>query len=168
MEIEKRFLVNSNSIINKITKEYHKKEIVQDYLYVDKYTAIRKRKINEKYIYTLKTMKTGISVNEFEKEITKEEYESLKINETFYTLIKDRYIIPYRDNLKIEIDIFHGIYEGIIFAEIEFKDEKQAKEIKLPEWFGKDISTLITNSQMATKNMKDEIEKLQNVNHARM
>ncbi len=160
MEIEKRFLVNSNSIINKITKEYHKKEIVQDYLYVDKYTAIRKRKINEKYIYTLKTMKTGISVNEFEKEITKEEYESLKINENFYTLTKDRYIIPYLDNLKIEIDIFHGIYEGIIFAEIEFKDEKQAKEIKLPEWFGKDISTLITNSQMATKNMKDEIEKL--------
>ena len=160
MEIEKRFLVNSNSIINKITKEYHKKEIVQDYLYVDKYTAIRKRKINEKYIYTLKTMKTGISVNEFEKEITKEEYESLKINENFYTLTKDRYIIPYLDNLKIEIDIFHGIYEGIIFAVIEFKDEKQAKEIKLPEWFGKDISTLITNSQMATKNMKDEIEKL--------
>ena len=159
MEIEKRFLVNSNSIINKITKEYHKKEI-QNYLYVDKYTAIRKRKINEKYIYTLKTMKTGISVNEFEKEITKEEYESLKINENFYTLTKDRYIIPYLDNLKIEIDIFHGIYEGIIFAEIEFKDEKQAKEIKLPEWFGKDISTLITNSQMATKNMKDEIEKL--------
>ncbi len=38
--------------------------------------------------------------------------------------------------------------------------KKQAKEIKLPEWFGKDISTLITNSQMATKNMKDEIEKL--------
>ncbi len=44
MEIEKRFLVNSNSIINKITKRISQKEIVQNYLYVDKYTAIRKRK----------------------------------------------------------------------------------------------------------------------------
>ena len=76
-------------------------------------------------------MKTGISVNEFEKEITKEEYESLKINENFYTLTKDRYIIPYLDNLKIEIDIFHGIYEGIIFAEIEFKDEKTSEGNKI-------------------------------------
>ncbi len=39
-------------------------------------------------------MKTGISVNEFEKEITKEEYESLKINENFYTLTKRQIYYP--------------------------------------------------------------------------
>ena len=119
---------------------------------------IRKRKlidsVGEKYIYTVKTMKTGISVNEFEKEITKKEYISLKINPDYNTIIKDRYIVPYLDNLKIEIDVFHGIYEGINFAEIEFMDEEQAYKIKLPEWLGKDITNIISNSQMAINDIK--------------
>ncbi len=97
MEIERKFLISDNDIINKIIKEYSKKKIVQDYLYIDSYTAIRKRKIiiksTEKYMYTVKTMKVGLSVNEFEKEITKDEYNSLKLNKGYNTLIKDRYLI---------------------------------------------------------------------------
>ena len=46
MEIERRFLVqNIDEKIN--LNEYEYKEIVQDYLYVDKLTAIRKRKITK-------------------------------------------------------------------------------------------------------------------------
>ena len=72
MEIERRFLVqNIDEKIN--LNEYEYKEIVQDYLYVDKLTAIRKRKITKndfkKYMYTVKTGKKGISVNEYEEEI---------------------------------------------------------------------------------------------------
>ena len=158
MEIERKFLLENKSIIDEIKTKYNKKKIIQDYLYVDDYTVIRKRKlidsVGEKYIYTVKTMKTGISVNEFEKEITKKEYISLKINPDYNTIIKDRYIVPYLDNLKIEIDVFHGIYEGINFAEIEFMDEKQAYKIKLPEWLGKDITNIISNSQMAINDIK--------------
>lgn len=33
----------------------------------------------------------------------------------------------------------------MIFAEIEYKSEEQAKILELPKWFGKDISNLITN-----------------------
>ena len=58
------------------------------------------------------------------KEITKEEYDALKINAEYITLSKDRYVIPYVDDLKIEVDVFKGVYEGIVFAEIEFKSEK--------------------------------------------
>lgn len=167
MEIEKKFIIHYNEdTLNMLKKEYGKEEITQDYLYVDKYTAIRKRKILvnniTKYFYTVKTMKTGISVNEIEKCISQNEYDNLIINKNYNTIIKDRYIIPYINNLKIELDIFHGIYEGIAFAEIEFKDEKQANEIKIPEWFGKDISSLFTNSQMALKNIKEEILKIEN------
>ncbi len=158
MEIERKFLLENKSIIDEIKTKYNKKKIIQDYLYVDDYTVIRKRKlidsVGEKYIYTVKTMKTGISVNEFEKEITKKEYISLKINPDYNTIIKDRYIVPYLDNLKIEIDVFHGIYEGINFAEIEFMDEEQAYKIKLPEWLGKDITNIISNSQMAINDIK--------------
>lgn len=166
MEIERKFLINDTNIINEIIKKYNKnkKEIIQEYLYIDNYTIVRKRKItcesNIKYTYTVKTMKIGYSMNEFEKEITKDEYNKLLVNKQYNALTKDRYIIPYNNDnngLKIELDVFHGIYEGIVFAEIEFKSEKQAKTIKLPEWFGKDITNTITNSQMAIKNIKDEI-----------
>ena len=164
MEIERKFLVTNKNVISNIIKKYDRKEIIQDYLYIDSFTAIRKRKIVdkkvEKYFYTVKTMKTGISVNEIEKEITKKEYDKLKLNPKYNTIIKDRFVIYYLNNLKIELDLFHGIYEGIAFAEIEFKNEEEAKNTKLPNWFGKDISNLVTNSQMAIKNIKDEIVKI--------
>ena len=164
MEIERKFLITDKNVINDIIKKYDKKEIIQDYLYIDSFTAIRKRKIVtdsiEKYFYTVKTMKTGLSVNEIEKEITKSEYDKLKLNPKYNSIIKDRFIIPYLENLKIEFDLFHGIYEGIAFAEIEFNNEEEARNIKLPDWFEKDISKLITNSQMAVENIKDKILKM--------
>ena len=71
MEIERKFLINN--IDNLDLTKYKKKSIIQDYLYFDRLSCIRKRKIesnNEiKYTYTIKTDKTGISVNEIEKEI---------------------------------------------------------------------------------------------------
>lgn len=103
-------------------------------------------------------MKVGISVNEFEKEITKEEYDALKINAEYITLSKDRYVIPYVDELKIEVDVFKEVYEGVVFAEIEFKSKEQAAQIELPKWFDKEMSQIITNSKMATQNMKSFIE----------
>lgn len=153
MEIERKFLVND--ISNLELSKYKHKQIVQDYLYKDLYTIVRKRKIvdennNITYKYTIKTNKVGISVNEIEKEITKSEYEKLGINSKYNTINKIRYIIPIENNLKIELDVFKEEFEGIVFAEIEFEDECQAKSISLPEWFGSEISNEITNSDMAS------------------
>ena len=62
------------------------------------------------------------------------------------------------DELKIEVDVFKGVYEGVVFAEIEFKSKEQAAQIELPKWFDKEMSQIITNSKMATQNMKSFIE----------
>ena len=69
MEIERKFLVNN--IDNLDLTKYKKKNIIQDYLYFDKLSCIRKIKSNNeiKYTYTIKTDNAGISVNEIEKEI---------------------------------------------------------------------------------------------------
>lgn len=159
MEIEKKFLVKDISHLN--LSNYNKIEMVQDYLYIDKLTIVRKRKCikNNKttYTYTIKTDKKNLSVNEIEKEITEAEYNSLPTNPIYNSLLKTRYIIPYIEDLKIELDIFHGIYDGIIFAEIEFSSEEQANSIKMPEWFDKELSHTITNSDMAMR--KIEIEE---------
>ena len=137
-----------------------KNKIKKRKIKIDKKINIKKieKSGNTKYVYTVKTMKVGISVNEFEKEITKEEYDALKINAEYITLSKDRYVIPYVDELKIEVDVFKGVYEGVVFAEIEFKSKEQAAQIELPKWFDKEMSQIITNSKMATQNMKSFIE----------
>lgn len=156
MEIERKFLINKIDFDLSI---YDSKVIKQNYVYKDVFTAIRKRLIiknnQSKYIYTIKTNKTGFSVNEIEKEITSEEYDSIQTNNGYTEIEKTRYIIPY-NNYKIELDIFDGEYKGIIFAEVEFSNEKEAIEFDkiIPEWFGTEISTNITNSDMATMNSK--------------
>ncbi len=163
MEIEKKFLINN--IDNLDLTKYSRKEMIQDYLYVDNLTIIRKRKIiqnaNNSYKYTIKTHKVGLSVNEFEFDISEEQYNKLKINDKFNCISKVRYIIPYIDNLKIELDIFDGIYKGIIFAEIEFESEEQAMNTKVPDWFSREISNKVTNSDMAIKPVS-EIFKILN------
>ena len=84
MEIERRFLIRNKNKVNELIEEFKdsKKAIVQDYIFSDIFTAIRKRKIEKngqvKYVYTVKTGKSNLSVNEYESEITKEQYDKLE------------------------------------------------------------------------------------------
>ena len=166
MEIERKFLVPNIFNIDLNLDDYNCKTIIQDYLYVDTLTAIRKRKIildgKDTYYYTIKTGKKGISVNEIEKEINEETYNSLQTNPRYNSIMKKRYFIPYINNLTIELDIFGEVYDGLIFAEIEYKDERQANCTKLPKWFGEEISNLVTNSDMAIKPSKTIFDILDN------
>ena len=155
IEIERRFLVKDINKVNELVEQYKdtKKTIIQDYIYSDLLTAIRKRKIikngDEKYIYTVKTGFNVLSINEFEEEITKEQYDSIKPDSSRYTIEKDRYIIPYESGLKIELDVFHGKYEGLIFAEIEFESEEQAQNTIMPEWFDVEVGKIISNNSLS-------------------
>lgn len=166
MEIERRFLIKDISKLD--LSKYKSKRIIQDYLYKDKFTAIRKRqtiKDNKTiYTYTVKTNKIGLSVNEIEQVITLEQYNNLKVNPNFNHIDKTRYLIPYKDNLTIELDIFKENFNGIIFAEIEFKSEEQANSIELPSWFGTEISNKITNSDMASMPTEKIFEFVNSIN----
>ena len=104
-----------------------------------------------KYIYTVKTGRRELAVNEFESEISKEDYDKLQEDPNRITIEKDRYYIPYKNNLKIELDVFHGAYEGTVFAEIEFESEEQALAEKCPDWFGPEIGEIISNDKMSRK-----------------
>ena len=166
MEIERRFLIKDISKLD--LSKYKSKRIIQDYLYKDNFTAIRKRqtiKDNKTiYTYTVKTNKIGLSVNEIEQVITLEQYNNLKVNPNFNHIDKTRYLIPYKDNLTIELDIFKENFNGIIFAEIEFKSEEQANSIELPSWFGTEISNKITNSDMESMPTEKIFEFVNSIN----
>lgn len=162
MEIERKFLIKDISKLN--LSEYESKKIIQDYLYKDKFTTIRKRHIikenKDTYIYTVKTGRVKYAINEIEKEITLEQYNSLSSNTQFQTIEKTRYNIPYKDGLIIELDVFERDYKGIIFAEIEFESEEQAENAKFPEWFGKELTREISNAMMAEMKVEDIKNKI--------
>ena len=144
MEIEHKYLIKE---MPKDLSKYKKKEIEQGYL--NRSPVLRIRKSNDDYILTYKLKKEKVSENdpicneEIEAPLTLDAYEHLKTKIDFNPIVKTRYIIPYKTGgktYKIELDVFHGKLEGLVFAEVEFESVEDAKSFKKPRWFGKKIS----------------------------
>ena len=150
MEIEKKYLVNELPDLS----QFESKEIEQGYL--TRRPTLRIRKKNDDYIFTYKSkMKDApknLQVNdEVERPLTKEAYEKLREKTEGYLIQKTRYLIPIRaeytekaegfpDELTVELDVFHGRLEGLVFAEIEFPSEEAAECFLAPSWLHKDVS----------------------------
>ena len=54
-------------------------------------------------------------------------------------ITKTRYFIPY-DKYTIELDVFHGVMEPLIMAEVEFSTEEEADGFVPPDWFGEEVT----------------------------
>ncbi len=140
MEIEKKFLVHRPP--DKLD-QYPCVKIEQGYLCV--HPVIRIRKWNDEYILTYKRKeeqdaKSQVCINqEVELPLNKHSYQQLKTKIDGVMIEKERYLIPY-GNKKIELDIFHGDYEGMILAEVEFLSVEEADAFEEPDWFGENVS----------------------------
>ena len=152
IEIERKFLVKSDAFKNKAFK---KTRITQGFLNTHKKRTVRVRLKNDKGFITVKGISTsnGLSRFEWEKEITKDEAQSLlKLCEP--TIIdKIRYEIEVR-NHTFEVDTFLGENEGLTIAEVELKSEDEIFET--PDWLGKEVTGDIKyyNSQLSKQPYK--------------
>lgn len=143
MEIEKKFKVIK--IPNNL-EQFKKKEIEQGYLCTE--PVVRIRKSNDKYILTYKSKigmeekkeEVALTCEEVEVPLTKDAYEHLKEKVDNHLISKTRYLIDLDNGLTAELDIFHGVLEGLIFVEVEFPSEEAAAAFVAPEWFGEDVS----------------------------
>ena len=162
-EIERKYTIKYlPDEINNILK------ITQKHIYRDPICSIRVRKsldlsTNEaKYTHTIKAKGKDIekfSIIELEKEITEKEFEELKPFKGSTTIEKYRIRVPLEDGLKAEIDIFEKNLEGLIIAEVEFKDIEQAENFEMPSWFNKEVShNEFSNRKMSTKTNEEIIE----------
>ena len=77
---------------------------------------------------------------EYNLPLTKESYEHLKEKIDGRLITKKRYVIPLKDFLFIELDIFSGGLAPLMLAEVEFPDEETANHFTPPEWFGEDVT----------------------------
>ena len=128
-EIERKFLIRmpDEAFLASLQDRSH---IVQTYLQNESNESserVRKREYSGHTVYThtIKTHISSIRRVEIEREIGKDEYESLllRADPKRHSIEKTRYCL-YWDGLTYEIDVF-PFWEDKAFMEIELKDEYQ-------------------------------------------
>ena len=141
MEIERKFKVK---MLPSNIEKCEKTEIEQGYLCIKPTVRIRKNDdlytLNYKWKNNNIIEKKAIQNIEYEMPLTKENYEHLFSKVDNNMIIKTRYKVPINNELIAEVDVFHGNLEGLIFAEVEFKDIDTSENFKKPDWLGEDIS----------------------------
>ena len=150
MEIERKFLVKKENLPENL-EQYPCKVIEQGYLCTE---PVGIRKSNDNYYLTYKS-KGLLAREEYNLPLTKEAYEHLKLKADGIVISKVRYVIPEKDGLSIELDVFKAPYEGLLLAEVEFPSEEAAHAYQPPSWFGEDVtySTEYHNSTLSRKNI---------------
>lgn len=136
MEIERKFLIEQNRLPRNL-EEYPFHRIEQGYLCTEPVVRIRRQ--DDEYYLTYKS-KGFMSREEYNLPLTEEAYLHLKPKADGLVISKTRYLIPEKDGLTIELDIFHEEYEGLLLAEVEFSSEEAAEGYIPPAWFGKDVT----------------------------
>lgn len=147
MEIERKFLIDKNKLPENL-EQYPSKQIEQGYLCTD--PVVRIRRSNDSYYLTYKS-KGLLAREEYNLPLTREAYEHLRPKADGIVISKVRYVIPEKDGLSIELDIFGAPYQGLLLAEVEFPSEEAANAYVPPAWFGKDVtySTKYHNSTLS-------------------
>ena len=139
MEIERKYLVTSDSYKQMAVARYH---ICQGYISREKTGTVRIRITDDKAYLTIKGKPaTGhFARYEWEKEIDVQEAKELMQLCQGTIIDKTRWIIPAKEEgLKWEVDEFHGKHEGLTLAEIELTSEEQ--EVEKPDFVGEDVTS---------------------------
>ena len=136
MEIERKFLIEKAKLPENL-EEFARHEIEQGYLCTE--PVVRIRREDESYYLTYKS-KGLLAREEYNLPLNRDAYLHLKPKADGIVIVKTRYRIPERDGLTIELDVFHGDYEGLLLAEVEFPSEEAANAYEPPAWFGEDVT----------------------------
>lgn len=136
VEIERKFLVQSDAFKTKAFNSYY---IKQGFLNSHAERTVRVRIKKDKGFLTVKgkSSSDGLSRFEWEKDIAVDEAESLlKLCEKGI-IDKTRYEVKAGSHI-FEIDEFYGENEGLIIAEVELNSENESFE--KPDWLGEEVT----------------------------
>ncbi len=154
IENELSFLVTTLPDLSSVPFE----KIDQHYLSVGK-EPLRMRKIGEQYELTKKfsiIQGDHSRKDELTIPLRQEEFEMF-LPHSKKALTKTRYYFPLIGELTGEIDIFHGMLDGLVMVEVEFADEKTRSAFKPLAWFGRNVSQekWSSNAYLADKTFAD-------------
>lgn len=136
IEIERKFLVADDSWRSGAGEGL---SCVQGYISSESTdVTVRVRRIGDQGFLTLKGKTEGVSRPEMEYEIPVDDAEYMLKNLCSGRVVsKTRYILPVK-GLQWEVDVFSGLNNGLVLAEIELEGEGQPFET--PEWLGEEVS----------------------------
>lgn len=158
MEIERKFLIRQKP---EHLDSYPHVQIEQGYLSTA--PVLRIRRMDDSYIFTYKS--SGLMCREeLEAPLTREAYMHLVPKCDGNLITKTRYRIPEIHGYTIEFDLFHGCYEGLMLAEVEFSSEPEAHTFSVPEWFTCEVTQEATfhNSTMSAAKPDTILEAAKN------
>ncbi len=152
--ITRKFLIKELPDLSDKTKDIYQRY----YLYNNNSVVIRVQKINENYELERKSNETDL-VREGETiKITKDEFEVLKQYST-QSIERDSYQI--QENPSIVLRIYHGEYESLIRAEVNFHSEDEANSFEPLDWFDREITgTPLSQDGYLLQLSKEEFLKL--------
>ena len=108
------------------------------YLYRKNGIIIRVQSNGDMFEIERKSDKTDL-IRESEKiVITKEEFETIGKKSSDH-IVRDSYLID--NDPHIVIHVYHGRFEGLVRAEVEFQSIQQAKQFIAFQWMGKEITS---------------------------
>ena len=133
MEIERKYIIEKIDV-DLSGCEY--KELEQ--YYISYSPVIRIRRIGKSFMLTVKG-KGHMAREEFELELSGEEFGELLKKAESGAVIKRRYYIEY-ENHTIELDIYRERLAGLITAEVEFDSMEEAMRFTPPKWFAMEVT----------------------------
>lgn len=135
-EIERKFLVRKDGSYKAMATSHS--HIRQGYM-ACKGATVRIRLRDDKAYLTIKgpSRNGGMSRFEFEREILVEEADEMFKLCVGGVIDKTRWIVPYEGHI-FEVDEFHGINDGLLFAEVELKTEDE--HFEKPPFLGPEVT----------------------------
>lgn len=142
-EIERKWLVKKDFNIVTVPNYYKcwTEHIIQGYITDGgNGNEVRIRKVSDDYYLTVKHG-SGLVRQEYEIQITENQFNKLLPTVGDVKLSKTRFKLPYMDDsYTIEIDVYNDRLVGLVVAEVEFNSVEQAESFKQPDWFDIDIT----------------------------
>ncbi len=135
VEIEHKFLVVNDTWR---TDADQGTVIRQGYLSESEQASVRVRVAGKRANLNIKSATLGVSRQEFEYSIPREDAEEMLDTLASGNLIeKTRYRVPYGKHVW-EVDVFEGVNRGLVVAEVELHDAQDVFE--KPPWVGEEVS----------------------------
>lgn len=157
LEIERKFLVDIESLPPQMDAPHKQYYIEQTYISIE--PEVRIRRINgNSYYFALKLPRdeTGLSRAEIDFIIDERAYNELVQMAIGTTILKTRYQF-YEGDTYVYLDVYDGELEGLAVVEVQFESEQQANAFQPPEWFGPDVTSdkRYKNAQLAMNGMPE-------------
>ena len=156
-EIERKFLVSDDSWRSQVTS---RTAFRQGYIASLENRSVRVRiKADTDATLTIKIGASSIVRDEYEYDIPVRDAEELMTTALGIVIEKTRHTVDH-EGFVWEIDVFEGLYEGLVVAEVEMNAETD--QPSLPAWLGREVTgdPRFSNQNLATEDMSRELTRV--------